>query len=126
VSTDKETRPVLIVDDHADTREVAGLILSQAGYSVAYAADGREALDLLAGGLRPCLIVLDLWMPGMNGYELRDEQLKNPEFAGIPIVVCSADPLVAERARAMGTPLHHRKPIAFDQLLAVVDEACRK
>ena len=67
----KPTAPVLVVEDTDDGREVMGALLEMEGYRVAYAVDGRDALDQLDGGLSPCLILLDVSMPRMDGIEFR-------------------------------------------------------
>ena len=65
-------------------------MLQEEGFAAKTASDGREALDLLLGGLRPCAILLDLMMPGMNGWDFRAEQMRVPELAEIPVAVLSA------------------------------------
>lgn len=64
-------KPVLVVDDHEDTREMVATMLTDSGFDVVQAANGKEAIDLLvsAGQVEPCLIVLDLEMPVMTGWE---------------------------------------------------------
>ena len=78
---------VLIVDDDPGVREVLSSFLTAAGYAVRVATGGREALELLGGGIRPDLFVLDLMMPGMSGLELIPVLRANPGWAGIPVVV---------------------------------------
>lgn len=83
------------------------------------AADGREALDHLRRGERPRLILLDLMMPRMNGSEFRAEQLRDPQFAAIPVIAISGDGNVAAKAATLGIQ-GIRKPLAYEQLLAIV------
>jgi len=97
--------PVLLVNDDPDTSEALRMILQCDGHEVEWAADGREALKMLHDGLRPGIIVLDLMMPVMDGFEFRYEQLKDSDIADIPVVVCSAamDPrAAAQQLRAAG------------------------
>jgi CheY-like chemotaxis protein len=81
------TTPVLVVDDDQDIREMLELVLQTHGWRVATASDGEDALRWLRGGERPCLILLDLMMPGMDGYAFRRAQLAEPQLAEIPTVV---------------------------------------
>ena len=85
-------RLVLIVEDNLETSDVLGRILRLRGYDVAVAVDGAEALALLQGGMRPGVIVLDLWMPNMDGRRFRERQLADPTLGYIPVIVYSVDP----------------------------------
>jgi CheY-like chemotaxis protein len=80
---------ILIVDDHDDLRESLRTVLEATGYSVITACNGKEALDRLNAGTLPQLILLDLTMPIMNGWDFRKRQMQDPRFAGIPTVVIS-------------------------------------
>lgn len=82
--------PILLVEDNLDVLDVTRILLEAEGYAVATAVNGADALALLRGGLRPCLIVLDLSMPVMDGWEFRDEQRADPELRAIPTIVYSA------------------------------------
>lgn len=82
------TRPhVLLVDDDADIRETMAYLLDANGWDVATATDGEEALRWLHEHPEPCVIILDLMMPGMNGFEFRQRQLGDPEVANLPTIV---------------------------------------
>jgi len=108
---------VLVVEDERDTREVMSALLEYAGYKAVGVGNGAEALTSLRAGVRPFLILLDLRMPVMDGWQFRAEQARG-EFASIPVVVISAE---AERdvsgLRAADTM---RKPVDGDLLLGVV------
>jgi signal transduction histidine kinase/CheY-like chemotaxis protein len=96
------TAPVLIVEDDAATREMLQRMLEREGFSVAEAADGLAGLDRLAEH-RPSLILLDLLMPHMNGFEFLAELQARPEWRSIPVVVVTAKDLTAEEhARLSG------------------------
>jgi CheY-like chemotaxis protein len=82
---------LLVVDDDPDVRELMVQLLELEGYRVLGAADGQEALASLRKGPRPDAILLDLRMPGMNGWEFRAAQLADPELASIPVYVLTAD-----------------------------------
>ena len=114
-----EERPILVVEDDHDVREALTDILEDAGYPVLAARHGREALDLLDHAL-PRLIILDLMMPVMNGYDFRRQQLETPRIADIPVVLLSADEAVAKRSRELEAQGWLSKPVDFDRLLDVV------
>lgn len=113
----------MIVDDDADIRMAVQIVLETYGYCVITASDGAEALSKLEGGERPCLIVLDLMMPGMDGQQFREAQLANPALAEIPVVVLSGDYKLDERAAEMGVE-GLRKPIQLPSLLAKIEQFC--
>lgn len=123
--TDAGERRVLIVEDEADVRESLAVILESEGYRVLEAAHGGEALDRLrtADG-SVCLILLDLFMPIMNGWAFRNEQLKDPALAVIPVVVITADAAAARSARGLGVVDAMTKPLDFERLLALVGHHC--
>ncbi len=110
-----------MVDDDTDIREGLREILEDAGHGVTEARNGRDALGALrAAEALPDLILLDLMMPVMDGFQFRREQLADPRLAAIPVIVLSADGQMGERAGALGDALSLRKPIHLDQLLEVV------
>jgi CheY-like chemotaxis protein len=118
--------PVLVVDDNDDVRQALTALLEGDGYRVAEASDGLSALKLLrAGRMRPCLIVLDLMMPRMNGWDFRAEQSRDAALAPIPVVVVSADPL-ASQATHLGAAAVLPKPADPDEFLAVVRRHCTR
>ena len=95
-------RSILIVEDDSDLREALSEVLRDEGYSVESAADGREALDRLRRDLRPSLILLDLTMPVMNGWQFRAEQRRDPALSEIPVVVLSAGDHLADQMVPLG------------------------
>lgn len=113
---------VFVVDDDEDIREIISEILINHGYEVETAQNGAEALAQLRSGMRPCVILLDLMMPGMNGFEFRAEQLLDPELADIPVVVLTGAGQ-ATRTAALGTEVL-RKPMELAPLLSVVGRFC--
>src|SRR5207247_2102614 len=78
-----------IIEDDPDLRDALGELLSGEGYEVATAADGREGLRRLGAPPRPCLVLLDLMLPAMDGFEFRLRQLEDPALAAIPVIVFS-------------------------------------
>jgi CheY-like chemotaxis protein len=94
---------ILIADDDSDFRKVTGLLLSGRGYKVLEARSGREAVDL-ARQVQPDLILLDVLMPGLDGYEACRQIRTNPATSHIPIIVLTAvaDPAVCDKAQQAG------------------------
>lgn len=107
---------VLVVDDDAAQRNCLFELLVLAGYDVVVARDGLEALELLSAGLEPCLIVLDLAMPRMNGWVFL-ERLRGPEQSTVPVLVTSAE---ARARRPAGADAWVEKPIDLAKFGAVV------
>lgn len=115
--------PILIVEDDADLREMMAQLLTLEGYRAETAANGRDALDYLHQGDRPDLILLDLMMPIMDGWEFRRRQREDPALADVPVVVLSA--LDQTRAADLGGTAFLKKPLDFDRLLELVRQHCR-
>lgn len=115
---------ILVVEDDADVREALAAVLETHGYVVLAAENGRQALDKLRNGVACCLILLDLFMPEMDGWAFRAEQMRDPELAGIPVVIISADPVAARKAVTPGIVAAMTKPVEFQPLLAVVGQHC--
>ena len=87
---EREDPQILVVEDDEDAREAMVALLQMKGYRAVPAGNGREALDYLDQAPPPDLIILDLWMPVMDGWQFRSEQMKNPRLADIPVIVVSA------------------------------------
>jgi len=111
---------ILVVEDDFDIREALTQILEEEGYAVRGAANGKEALEVTASGPTPSLILLDLMMPVMNGWQFRAEQMQNPRLASVPVLVISADPHVQPKAATLGVAGLLKKPVSLDDLLAAV------
>lgn len=111
-------KQVLVVEDDSNIREVLKLALEFEGYEAILAKNGREGLDVLPS-IKPGLILLDLMMPVMNGWEFVDEIKKHPVYKNIPIVVVSA---YSERAKAIECNQFVQKPLELDTLLQAVSE----
>jgi len=115
---------ILIADDDPDVRESLRLLLELQGHSVEEARNGQEALHRLDTGALPCVIVLDLMMPVMDGWQFRRAQLQNPLHASVPIVVISAVPAHLQRTNELAAHRVFAKPFDYDALLAEVDTIC--
>jgi CheY-like chemotaxis protein len=118
-------RHVLIVEDDADIRDALLSILRDEGYDVRGASNGQEALDQLRAGHLPSVILLDLMMPVMNGWQFRAEQRTDPRLATIPVVVISADTQARQRAESLDAVAYIKKPIELEAVLALVERYVR-
>jgi CheY-like chemotaxis protein len=116
---------IFVVDDEEMIRESLVEFLDEHGYDAVGAAHGRDALDKLAASdLLPCLILLDLMMPVMDGRSFREEQLQTPALAAIPVVVFSAYRDVAKTAGELNAAGHLAKPLNLTTLLQTVRRHC--
>ena len=122
---EKARKTVLVVDDDRDIRDVLTDALEAEGYRVVTAADGIEALDWLRQNVaRPCIILLDLMMPRMDGIQFRTEVMNDPALSRIPVVVLGRpqrhrDGQVAQLRGSL------RKPVPLEALLAAVHAHCQ-
>jgi CheY-like chemotaxis protein len=116
---------ILVVDDDSALREALAEFLEERGYDVSCAGDGAEALAILAARGAPDAILLDLAMPGMDGWAFRAAQLRDTRWAGIPTIVLSAslgpDGRVAEK---LAPALALRKPFDLRRLLDALARLC--
>jgi CheY-like chemotaxis protein len=109
---------ILLVEDDLAIREAVQAALEEEGYRVTCAANGRDALDLLHSGTATDLIILDLRMPVMDGWEFRAVQKSNPAIAAIPIIAVSADG--SAKAAAIDAEAYLRKPLSIEGLLGTI------
>ena len=109
---------VRVVDDEANVRSLYRDALSDAGHAVTVAPDGIAALEILRGGRIPCVVLSDVRMPRMDGFELSRAVAADPQLASIPIVVMTGDKLLSWTSPA-------RDKYAVDELDAVVQRSCR-
>ena len=108
---DLKSATVLVVEDTAIAREPLVKLLGYEGYRAIGVTNGQEALELLRAGPRPAIILLDLVMPVMDGWEFLRQRERDPSLASIPVVVVSAgDPGLA-RATALGAVAFLQKPV---------------
>jgi len=111
---------VLVVDDDADIRDCMADVLESAGYDVRTAANGKEGLEALCGGYRPCVVLLDLMMPVMTGQEFL-AAVRRSELSRLPVVVVTA---AGQSVVAPGADELMRKPFDIDLLLDTVERHC--
>jgi CheY-like chemotaxis protein len=114
---------VLIVEDDSETAEALASLLRVQGVESIVVDNGQQAMDTLRTGMRPCLILLDIMMPVMGGWELHDAVLADPDLSTIPIVVLTADTTAVAKASMLSLPLL-RKPVDAARLLAEVRRHC--
>jgi CheY-like chemotaxis protein len=113
---------VLVVEDDADILRAIVQVLEDEGQTVRAAENGLVALTMLRapGAIRPCVILLDLMMPVMDGWSFRAEQLRDPALVGIPVIVLTADGHAVDKAALMNGANALRKPVELETLLAAV------
>jgi CheY-like chemotaxis protein len=115
---------VLVVEDDPTIREVLVEVLGEHGYDAIGASNGREALDTLAASSdRPCVILLDLMMPVMDGRSFREQQLQSPDLSDIPVIVISAH-LDHTVANDLNAAAYLRKPVKLAEVLSSVRTYC--
>jgi two-component system, chemotaxis family, chemotaxis protein CheY len=111
---------VLVVEDEVELREAMCEALELSGYAVVAAIDGKDALSKVSAIENLCLVILDLLMPEMNGWDFVEQLRKRSEFATVPIVVHSSAPGPAPTTVARVL----KKPVPLNRLLATVREYC--
>jgi CheY-like chemotaxis protein len=111
---------VLVVEDDADIREMLGELLQDEGYETVLAKDGQQALELLATIPRPCLVLADLVMPIMDGWQLLHALSRDDRLATIPVLIMSgASPTNFPAERKV-----IKKPADIGVLMQIVHEHC--
>ena len=111
------SRFVLIVDDDPDLLEVTTFVIEGEGLAVETAKHGEEALAVMRAGRLPMLVLLDLMMPVMNGWEFLDEVSKDPELRAVPVVVLTA----GDHTHVPGAMAILIKPMDLGELIRVVE-----
>jgi CheY-like chemotaxis protein len=112
---------ILVVEDDADIRHALMELLNEEGYQVDGAGNGLEALAALRGGPRPDLILLDLMMPIMDGWQFRSAQRKDPSLAAIPVVLLTAMPEAQRRAEQLQALVCVEKPVHVPELIDIIE-----
>jgi CheY-like chemotaxis protein len=115
---------ILVIEDDEGIREMLRQVLELYGYIVFTASDGEKGIERLrSDSLFPCLILLDLMMPVMDGWEFMEAFHQRKEWSSIPVVVVSA---FADKAADLHAQGLLAKPLVLDNLLAVVERYCGK
>ena len=112
---------ILIVEDDNSIRELLVELLQGEGYDVTSAVNGLEGLKCLEHNSNFNLILIDLMMPVMDGYTFRTEQMKNPKFSKIPVVVMSAEANAKEKLKSYGITAFLSKPVELDTIIKTVE-----
>jgi CheY-like chemotaxis protein len=110
---------VLIVDDEPEFRDSLQDLLEDKGYQVDSASNGEEALELLRASELPCVVVLDLVMPVLDGIAVFGQMQQDPRLASVPVIVSTSDP-----THAPSGVLIMKKPINLRRLLAAIEQHC--
>ena len=119
---DPGRKRILLVEDDFDIGEALGELLREMGHSVVLATNGRLGLDALQRvGSRFDVILLDLMMPVMDGYEFRARQLADPKFSMVPCVIVSADTKAKNRLAELRPAALLGKPVPIEELTALID-----
>lgn len=124
LKTEPHFHDVLVIDDYAETRDAIVAILESQGFVAQGAVSGPDALDMFQGGLRPCVVLLDLRMPGMDGWETWERMKAMADLASTPVIILSADVADDARAKRVGIREFLRKPIDAQPLLTAIDRHC--
>jgi CheY-like chemotaxis protein len=111
---------ILVVDDDDIVRSSMARLLRLTGYDVSTAIDGLDALAQLRAGPAPCLILLDLQMPVMDGFTFRVQQQLDSALANIPVVLMSAAPNLSEEAIRLGVAGFVQKPVDVAEVMEIV------
>lgn len=119
---------VLVVEDEPENRLFIGLMLRTEGFDVAEAEDGPTALQMLGEGADPDLILLDVMMPGLNGWEVFQRLRQNRDWASIPVVMLTALAQRAdvERAVSLGVDGYLTKPFEPADLIHTIEETLER
>ncbi len=123
MSINQEVQTVLVVDDDGDTRRVVRWMLEQKGYAVIEAADGQQAVTA-AVSRRPDLILMDLVMPVLDGFDAVMRVREHEELRGLPVVAMTGRDVAASRDRAgeAGFNQYLSKPLDFLRLGVVIEK----
>ncbi len=122
IKESKQCKSILVVEDDDDIRNAMVDLLESEGYNTESAINGKDALEKLRRiNQKPCLVMLDMMMPIMNGREFLDEVMKDSHLAPIPILIVSA---IADKSNSKGSVGFLKKPIDIDVVLKVVSQYC--
>jgi CheY-like chemotaxis protein len=117
------TNRVMVVEDDHDSRASLYQLLTESGYSVITADDGQQALDLLERGIRPRVILIDLMMPEVGGYDLIEVLRRDPELRFTPTVVITA--MAKHQVKVIADAVFH-KPLEFAPLLSTIHQLVQR
>ena len=122
--TPSHDHPVLIVDDDRETLQTMEAVLQTMNMDVRTARSGYAAIDLVAAGLRPCLMLVDLRMPALDGWETLKQMRRWPGMAASPAVAFTGEPPDYARAARAGFDGYLRKPVTYELVVETVQRHC--
>jgi CheY-like chemotaxis protein len=117
--------PILLVEDEPDLREDLAALLEEEGFEVRAAVHGAEALRILGAGYRPAVIVLDLMLPVMDGWETRARLLADRELADIPVLIVSGIANDEAEVAPLRAAAYLTKPVTMQRLIDAIHAARR-
>ena len=115
---------ILYVEDEIDTRDAVTFALQHEGFNVFGAANGQTALDYLRSNPPPCLILLDLMVPVMDGWQFMAVRARDPDLLAIPVVIVSAHMSIQRQTTPLKAAGYLTKPIDMERLIATVRKYC--
>jgi CheY-like chemotaxis protein len=116
---------VLVIDDDVEIRQALTDILEDEDYTVVAAANGKEALEIVARGPVPDVILLDVMMPVMDGWHFLSARLNHPRLVEVPIIIISAGNEAETEARKVGAYRVLKKPLHLDDLMSRIEDCYR-
>lgn len=119
-----QNKTILVVDDERDVRETLSEALEMEGYKTVLVSNGNAALKMLSGPEKPNLILLDLMMPGMDGFQFIAAKDLMSEIVGIPVVVISASGCLDVKLAGSNVQGYLQKPIDLNELLDAAEKYC--
>ena len=117
---------VLVVENFDGRREALDADLTATGFEVVAARSGREALDILGEGFRPCVVLLDLWMPEIDGWGVWQRMQAHREWSRTPVVLLSAQAVDPQRVRDAGIREFLSKPVEHELMVATIERHCER
>lgn len=115
---------VLVIEDDQDLRDIVSEVLGAHGYRTESAIDGQDALAKLGNSHKPCVILLDLMMPVMDGWTFRERQLADPALRDIPVIILTAHASSSQIDPELAPSGFLAKPVSLKSLLGMVDRVC--
>jgi len=121
------SRRILLIEDHEDNRRIVRDLLTPAGYEVVEAVTGEDGVAM-ADSQRPDLILMDIQLPGLDGYEATRRIKANPALRAIPIIALTAHAMSGDREKALeaGCDDYDVKPVEFDRLLLKIEALLKR
>jgi two-component system response regulator ResD len=123
---EQHAHSVLVIDDYDGLREAFAAALTVVGFDVITASSGREALDILGDGFRPCVVLLDVCMPEMDGWMVWDRMQAHTQWSQTPVVMLSARSVDRDRVRRVGIREFLSKPVEHERLVDTIERHCER